>query len=109
MHIIFRVVVYFYSCLFHLLICRVSRRSANRYSLQANVHTVNLHQVQDKYYLQTRRLLLKLLEGESLQQVTLYNVWLSDDNLRNLISICAGLPTREPPDIEVQVLYLHVF
>ena len=73
--------------------------------LQLTVHTVNLHHVQDKFYRQTRQLLLKLLEGQSLQQVTLYNVWLSDANLGNLLSLCAGLPTREPEEV-VEVIKL---
>ena len=75
----------------------------NVYALQVKIHTVNLHHVQDKYYRLTRQLLLRLLEGNSLRQVTLYNVWLSDNNLRNIISICAGLPTKEPPQIEREV------
>ena len=91
------------------MLCVMSFSPIQLVPLQLTVHTVNLHHVQDKFYKQTRQLLLKLLEGQSLQQVTLYNVWLSDANLRNLLSLCAGLPTREPEEVVEVINYLNIF
>ncbi len=73
---------------------------ANIAYFQENVHTVNLHHIQDKYFAQTRQLLLNLLDGNSLKQVTLYNLWLSDANLRSLMRLCAGLPTKDPHPVQ---------